>query len=110
MKKSKQQRLKKAGWKVGTAQEFLALSDEENALIEMKLALANSLRGRRLAQSMTQGELAKELGSSQSRIAKMEMADSTVSIDLLITGLLALGASRSEIGRVVGRKKTTPAA
>ena len=110
MKKTKKERLEKAGWKVGTAQEFLGLSDEESALIEMKLALARSLKKRRLASELTQDELAKQLGSSQSRVAKMEAADPTVSIDLLVRSLLALGTTRQEVGRIIGRKTATPAA
>ena len=104
MKKSKKERLKKAGWKVGTAEEFLGLTDEEAALIEMKLALTRSLKERRLAHDLTQDDLAKELGSSQSRVAKMEAADATVSMELLVRSLLVLGATRQEVGRIIGKK------
>lgn len=110
MKKTKIEQLKKAGWKVGTTKEFLGLTDEETALIEMKLALARSLKERRMAQDMTQGELAKQLGSSQSRVAKMEAADGTVSMELLVRSLLVLGATRQEVGRIIGRKTAVPAA
>jgi hypothetical protein len=37
------------------------------------------------------------------RVAKLEGADAAVSLDLLIRGLLALGASRREIGRVLAK-------
>ncbi len=110
MKKSKAERLKKAGWTVGTTNEFLMLTDEEAALIEIKLALARSLRDRRRSHDMTQSELAKRLGSSQSRVAKMEAADATVSLELLVRSLLLLGASRQEVGRIIGRKTAAPAA
>jgi ribosome-binding protein aMBF1 (putative translation factor) len=110
MKKAKIQRLKKAGWKVGSAKEFLGLTEEEAALIEMKLALARSLKSRRLARDLTQHDLARELGSSQSRVAKMEVADASVSMELLVRSLLALGATREEIGRIIGRKTAVPAA
>ena len=103
MQKTRKVRLNQAGWKVGTAKEFLGLSDEETVLIEMKLALARSLKERRLASELTQKEIADRLGSSQSRIAKMEAADSAVSIDLLVRSLLALGATRQEVGRIIGR-------
>ena len=43
----------------------------------------------------------KRLGSSQSRVAKMEAADPSVSLDLLVRGLLATGASPRDIGRVL---------
>lgn len=110
MKKAKQDRLKKAGWRVGTTKEFLGLSDEEAALVEMKLALARSLKQQRLTRELTQEELAKLLGSSQSRVAKMEAADATVSMDLMVRALLTLGATRQEVGRIIGRKQATPAA
>ena len=101
MKKGKRDRLKAAGWKVGSAADFLHLSPDEVAFIEMKLALARSIRTRRLRQELTQSELAKLLNSSQSRVAKMEAADTSVSLDLLIRVLLVLGASRREVARII---------
>lgn len=92
-------RLRTRGWKVGDATEFLGLSEEEAALVELRLALSRSVRERRLKLGLSQVELASRLGSSQSRVAKLEGADATVSIDLLIRSLLALGASRREISR-----------
>ncbi len=94
-------RLKARGWKVGDTTEFLGLSEREAALVELRLALRRSVRERRLKFRVSQVELASRLGSSQSRVAKLEAADATVSLDLLIRGLLALGASRREIGRAV---------
>ena len=44
VQKAKQAKLVKAGWKVGTAADFLGLTPDEIALVEMKLALADSLR------------------------------------------------------------------
>jgi ribosome-binding protein aMBF1 (putative translation factor) len=89
------------GWKISNAKEFLGLSDQEAALVELRLALSRSVRERRLKLGLSQVELASRLGSSQSRVAKLEGADATVSIDLLIRGLLALGASRRDIGRAL---------
>ncbi len=102
MKQSKKSRLQRAGWKVGSVQEFLGLSDEESTFIEVKLSLAQSLKKRRLSQGLTQIELASRLGSSQSRIAKMEAADVNVSIDLLVRSLLAMGMTRKELARIIG--------
>ena len=101
MKRSKRARLEAAGWRVGTAAEFLGLSPEESAFVEMKLALADGVRRRRQAKRLTQVQLAERIGSSQSRVAKMETADPTVSIDLLVRTLLAMGASRAEVARVI---------
>ena len=94
-------RLRVRGWKVGDTTEFLGLSDQEAALVELRLALSRSVRERRLKLGLSQVDLASRLGSSQSRVAELEGADATVSIDLLIRGLLALGASRREIGRAL---------
>jgi ribosome-binding protein aMBF1 (putative translation factor) len=110
MKKSEIQKLEKAGWKVGTAAEFLSLTDEEASLIEMKIALSRTVRERRADQSLTQEDLAKRLGSSQSRVAKIEAADATVSIDLLVRSLLALGATNREVGQVIEKSSAVPAA
>jgi DNA-binding XRE family transcriptional regulator len=110
MKKSKRKRLESAGWSVGTAAEFLGLSDEEALLIEVKLALAQSLRKRRLAQDLTQVELARLLGSSQSRVARMEAADPEVSVDLLVRALAALGVTRRDLAKYIGARVARPAA
>ena len=101
MKQSKKTKLERKGWKVGSAQEFLDLSDEETAYIEMKLALSEKLRQRRQRRKMTQAELAKLVHSSQSRVAKMEAGDPSVSIDLLVKSLLALGVSKKDLGRSI---------
>jgi hypothetical protein len=102
MKNSKRQKLEAAGWKVGSTADFLGLSKEEESLIDMKLALANKLKARRQERKLTQLEIAKRIGSSQSRIAKMEVADKSVSLDLLVRSLLSLGASRQDIAGTIG--------
>ena len=101
MKKAKRTKLEAKGWKIGSAEEFLDLSAEEAAYIEMKLALSEKLKERRQRKKMTQAELAKLVQSSQSRVAKMEAGDPTVSIDLLVKSLLALGVSKKELGRSI---------
>jgi hypothetical protein len=92
MDKSKRKRLESAGWKIGTVNELLNLSPEESAYIELKLQLAKNLQKRRIAKKLTQTDVARIIKSSQSRVAKMESGDPTVSVDLLIRSLLALGA------------------
>ena len=92
MDKAKRKRLESAGWKIGTVKDFLELSSEESAYIELKLQLAKNLQKRRIEKKLTQIEVARMLKSSQSRVAKMEAGDPTVSVDLLIRSLLTLGA------------------
>ena len=110
MKKSKRARLEGAGWKVGDAKDFLDLTKEETAFVELKVALATSLRKRRQAKKWTQTQLAKAIGSSQPRVAKMEAADASVSIDLLIKALLTIGATRRDLAKVIGAPKSRRAA
>ena len=104
MKASKRKQLEEAGWKVGSASEFLELSNAEEMLVNMKLALATNVKALRQQLSMTQQELAERIGSSQSRVAKMEVADRSVSMELLVRSLASLGASRTEIGNIVGTR------
>jgi DNA-binding XRE family transcriptional regulator len=101
VKQSKKAKLESKGWKIGSADEFLGLSFEEAAYIEMKLALSEKLKQRRQRKRMSQAELAKLVHSSQSRVAKMEAGDPSVSIDLLMKSLLALGVSKKELGRSI---------
>jgi DNA-binding XRE family transcriptional regulator len=110
MKNEKRARLEKKGWKVGDAADFLELSKEEAAFVELKIALAQSLKKRRQAKKWTQTQLAKTIGSSQPRVAKMESADESVSIDLLIKALLTMGASRRDLARAIGAPKARNAA
>ena len=67
----------------------------------MKLALSEKLKEKRLRKRLTQKQLAKALNSSQSRVAKMETGDPTVSLDLLVKSLLALGISKKELGKTI---------
>jgi ribosome-binding protein aMBF1 (putative translation factor) len=104
VKSSKRKNLEKAGFKVGTVQEFLGLSDEETALIDLKVRLIELLKSARTSAGMTQHELAKLLASSQSRVAKIEGARADVSLDLICKALFALGISRQAIGKVISSK------
>jgi ribosome-binding protein aMBF1 (putative translation factor) len=106
MDKRKHRRLENAGWRRGTAADFLGLTDAEAALVELKVRLSEALRARRLGQGISQAALAKQLRSSQSRVAKMEAADPTVSLDLLLRGLLVMGAKPSDVAKALhGPKK-----
>jgi len=99
--KGKKQTLKKRGWRFGSAKDFLGLSDEEAAYVDLRLRLADSLRDHRQKRRLTQADTAKLIDSSQSRVAKMEGGDPSVSLDLLIRSLLALGASSRDLARTI---------
>jgi DNA-binding XRE family transcriptional regulator len=102
MDKNKERQLKAKGYRIGDTKDFLGLSAEESAYIEMKLALSQALAQKRKQRRLTQLELARKLNSSQSRIAKMEKGDPTVSVDLLVKALLAMGATKKNIAKTIG--------
>jgi ribosome-binding protein aMBF1 (putative translation factor) len=101
MNATKKKKLEAAGFKVGGVQEFLGLSNDEMALIDLKVRLIRMLRAARQASGMTQNELAGRIGSSQSRVAKMEAASPNVSLDLICKALLALGVTPRGIGKAI---------
>lgn len=103
MKSSKTKALEEAGWKVGDVSDLLGLSPEELAIIDMKISLAKNFQELRKKSKLTQTELAKILHTSQSRIAKMEAGDVSVTIDLLVKGMLTLGATKKTVAQVLAR-------
>ena len=110
MNSTKQKRLKYAGWVVGNTSEFLQLSQEESRFLDLKLSLAGGVRELRERKGLTQAALADSLGSSQSRVAKMEAADRSVSVDLMMRSLLTIGATTTEIAGWIKRADTDRAA
>jgi ribosome-binding protein aMBF1 (putative translation factor) len=101
MNPNKKRKLEAAGFKVSSVQDFLDLSDDEMALIYLKIRLIGMLRPARERTGITQHELARQIGSSQSRVAKMEAASPDVSLDLICQALLALLVTRQGIGKAI---------
>jgi predicted XRE-type DNA-binding protein len=101
MEHTKKHKIEAAGGKVVTIAEFLDLSPEEEAIIEIRLSLSKLLKKFREQQDLPQQKLAENINSSQSRFATMEASDPSVSIDLLIKSLLALGATREDIATAI---------
>jgi predicted XRE-type DNA-binding protein len=110
VKQSKKQRLERAGWVVSDASGFLGLSPEEARFVELKLALAAGVRRFRERRGLTQAALARQLGSSQSRVAKMEAGEASVSVDLMIRSLLEIGAKPSDIAALIRTRRSRRAA
>ena len=104
MKKESKKRLEQAGWTVGNATDFLGMSPAEEALVDIRLALGDEVRAARERTNLTQHALAKRIGSSQSRVAKIETGDTTVSIDLQMKALLAIGSSPGAVFSSLARK------
>lgn len=109
MKEDKKVKLERAGWVVSDTQDFLDLSDAEMALVEVRVSLAQALRRRRQKLKISQASFAKRVGSSQSRVAKMEAGDPSVTIDLLIRSLITSGSTAEEIGQVIASAGLDPA-
>jgi ribosome-binding protein aMBF1 (putative translation factor) len=105
MDEARRKQLEAAGYRVTDTQEFLGLSDEEMAYIDMRVAIRKALRARREAEGITQKELATRLGSSQSRVAKIEAGDPSVSLDLLVRALLATGATVLDIAEAIAPER-----
>ena len=110
METRKRKRLEAAGWRVGSAAQFLELSAEEAALVETRLAVSRALKQRRVRQGVTQAALAKRLRSSQSRVAKMEAGDPSISLDLLLRAFFATDATKHDLARVLGSRRSSAAA
>lgn len=101
MNRAKRKRLERKGWKIGSTEEFLGLSAEESRYLELKLVLSRKLRERREERKLTQVEFARRLRSSQSRVAKMEAGDPSVSLDLMVRSFFSLGASKRDLARII---------
>ena len=104
MRESKKEKLAVKGWAVGDTTDFLGLSPEEEAYIELRLKLAEGLKARRQSNGLSQVELAQAMKSSQSRVAKMEAGDPSVSIDLLVKSLLTLGTTTRQLAAIISRR------
>lgn len=101
MNSKRRKKLETKGWKFGGVEDFLGLTEEELEYIEVKITLSEMVKDYREKKGLTQVAAAEILNSSQSRLSKIETADPTVSIDLQIKSLLALGASKQEIGQKI---------
>lgn len=109
MRKRKRADLEAAGWTTGSPRDFLALTEEEAAYVEMKVVLGEAFRAARTTQKLSQAEVAQRIGSSQSRVAKMEAGDPSVSLDLTVRSLFKLGAGPGDIARALRpRRKLAP--
>jgi DNA-binding transcriptional regulator YiaG len=104
MNKEKKKALESAGFRVGTVQEFLGLTDEESQIVELRVALGRRVRALREGNHLTQEQLASRLGSSQSRVAKLESADAGVSLDLMFRGFFSLGGQLADLAPRPGKE------
>ena len=101
MERKKRKRLDEKGWKVRSVSEFLDLSEDEEHVVELRIALSDALKKQRLNAKLTQEGFAKMLNSSQSRVAKMEAGDPSVTFDLLIRSLFRAGIDRRKLSKII---------
>lgn len=101
MENGKLKRLERKGWKVTTPKDLLGMTDDEERTVELKLLLSRALREKRREANLTQERFASLLRSSQSRLAKMEAGDPTVSFDLLIRSLFKAGVDRKKLSKII---------
>ena len=101
MDKKRKQQLEEKGFRVGSAADFLELTPEEETYIDIRLDISNMVKSQRAKRGWTQEQLARAIGSSQSRIAKLEGGDPGISMDLMIKALLRLGTSKKQIGKLL---------
>jgi DNA-binding XRE family transcriptional regulator len=101
MDSRKRKRLEESGWRVGSVEDFLELSPAESSYINIQIGLAIKLKRQRTEMGLTQTQLALSIGSSQSRVAKMEAGDPAVSLDLLIRTLLSMGVNGAAIAESI---------
>ena len=104
MNPAKLKKLRAAGWKETSVKEFLQLSDHEAMLVELRLALADAVKASRQKRGLSQLGLAQRMKSSQSRVAKMETGDPSVSLDLIVRAFFASGGTRHELQRAFAGK------
>jgi transcriptional regulator with XRE-family HTH domain len=103
MNADRKKRLEAAGFKFGTVGELFNLSEAEELLVEVKVALAEAIRELREVRSLSQADLALLIGSGQARVSKLERALDSTSLDTLFRCMLALGASRQDLAKTIGR-------
>jgi hypothetical protein len=101
MRREKREQLEAAGWHVGSVADFLELSPEEAAFIEVKLTLGHALRRLRTERHFSERDVAERLGADELRLSEIEAGDPSVSLDLLVRALFSLGATRDEIADAI---------
>ena len=105
MDNRKKKKLEAAGWRVASADEFLDLTAEESALVDIRLTLGRLVRATRQKSRLSQQALADRLHSSQSRVAKLEAGDASVSLDLIVKAAFAAGAKKRELAKAIAPRK-----
>jgi transcriptional regulator with XRE-family HTH domain len=97
----KKKRLEADGWTVGSVEDLLDLSPLQLAYVDLTIYLGEEIKGLRKINGLTQTALANLMGSSQSRVAKLEKGDPSVSFDLMLRAFLHLGVPPKMLGLLI---------
>jgi len=104
MDRMRRKRLVRAGWNLGTGDQLLGLSHLESGLVATKLALGDVVRSLRQRRGLSQEALAERMGSSQSRVAKLEDGAPGASLDLYLRALFSVHPpAEGDLGRLARR-------
>lgn len=85
-----------------SAAEAMGLPAWHDTHWEILEDLRRAVREKRMSAGVTQAELARRLGVKQPNIAALEGNDPRISMDAMVRAMLALGATRAELGRAIG--------
>ena len=85
---------------VDDAADWLGLDEVDRKVVDLRVRLGREVRRRREAGKLTQEELAGRIGSSQSRVAKVEGLGDGVSLDLLMRAFFATGGSLEDLATI----------
>ena len=101
MKATKKKALESAGYNMTNAAEWLGLSPQEDAIVNMRVNFAMEIERICKEQGITQKALAEKIGTRQSGVARMLNNPSKVTLDHLIRTLLALGTPSKRIASLI---------
>ena len=101
MDTKKRKQLEAAGYQITDSADWLGLTPQEQAIVNMRVNFALEIERVRKASNITQRELADKIGTRQSGVARMLNNPTTATIDSLIKTLLALGASPKRIAALI---------
>lgn len=97
MDAERKKKLEAAGWKFGDYADFLGMTPEEKAIVEIRLAATREMERLRAENPISQEELARRMGTKQPNVSKLFKNPGNATLDTLFRALLALGSTPKKI-------------
>lgn len=97
MDAERKKKLEAAGWKFGDYADFLGMTPEEKAVVEIRLAATREMERLRAENPISQEELARRMGTKQPNVSKLFKNPGKATLDTLFRALLALGSTPKKI-------------